>query len=112
MTWLMFPYIVANEGLEEEYKFAKEILDSRVKSYRDGLDLFPLAKFYWHASHALISWRMGDDEIARQHALAAMESAQAKRSGARYHPKMGLVGKQHQPAIDRLSELLGEGPRD
>ena len=108
MTWLMFPYLVASEGLEDEYDLAKEILNSRIEGNRDGLELFPLAKFYWHASHALLASRQGDCELAKKHAVAAMDSAQATRSGARYHPNMGLVGNQHQPVIDRLAELMGE----
>jgi len=69
-AYVEFPYMVAGDGIEDEYTFALQILEER----RDE-PMFPLDRFMWHASYALISSRCGDRERAIEHAKLALAAA-------------------------------------
>ncbi len=102
-AYVMFPYVVATEKIEDEYAFAIEVLDNR----QDDV-AFPLDRFMWHAAYALISSRRGDDSAARKHAQLATAAAEARKSGFRYHQNLGLVGKEHKPVVKELIRLATE----
>jgi hypothetical protein len=102
-AYVMFPYLVATKKIEDEYAFAIEVLDNR-----QGDVVFPLDRFMWHASYALISSRRGDDSAAKKHAQLATAAAEARKSGFRYHQNLGLVGKEHKPVVKELIRLAIE----
>jgi hypothetical protein len=70
--------------------------------------LFPVDKFKWHAAHALIQAAQGDRDSAKEQAIKALDAAKLNHSGFRYHPKLGLVGPEHEALRNRLLELSGE----
>jgi len=49
----------------------------------------------------------GDSEGAKQYAVTALSAAEKEHSGFRYHPTVGLVGKQDTNVSDRLHRLAG-----
>ena len=99
-TYLNFPYLVAKEKVEAEYKFALKVLSENADRAT-----FPLDHYQWNAAVALISYEQGDNEKSTEHATLALEAAQIKKSGFRYHPNMGLAGKEYKNEIKRLQEI-------
>lgn len=89
-AYVDYPYLVATLEIESEYENAILVLAG-------GLDslTFPLDYFKWRASKALI-------EQDGQEARRALESAEVKKSGFRFHQNLGLVGKEHEKTIKRL----------
>jgi len=96
-AYVMFPYWVAREKIEDEYAHALEVLDDRKDDIR-----FPLDRFLWHASYALISSQRGDESTTRKHAQQAVDAAEARKSGFRYHQNLGLVGKEYKAVVKTL----------
>ncbi len=101
-TRLELPFLIACDELSAEYDFALSVLEK-------GLDIaaFPVDYFLWHASKALIASVQGRHSEAREAAVQALEAAQVRRSGFRYHQNLGLVGEQHQQTIKNLIRLAG-----
>lgn len=99
------PYFVATEEVVEEYDFALDVLQNK----KDDLT-FPIDRFKWHASYALISSRRGDISAARSHAKQAIAAAEAKKAGFRYHQNLGLVSKEHKSVVKELIRLANERP--
>ncbi len=99
-TYLDLPYFIACQELSGEFEFAMSVL-------AEGLDsvTFPVDQFIWHASKALITSAQGDDPDAKGHARKALDAAQVRKSGFRYHQNIGLVGKEHQAVIKKLVRL-------
>lgn len=98
-----FAYLVSTEKLEKEYDYAVAVLDES----RDDI-AFPLDRFMWHASYALISSARGQEAVAKGHAVKAVAAAEAKKSGFRYHQNLGLVGKEHRPVVKTLIHLASD----
>ena len=98
-----FPYFVATQKIEKEYEYAVSVLNER------GDDVtFPLDRFKWQASYALISNIRGHRIAAKDHAIRAVAAAKAKESGFRYHQNLGLVGKKHKPVVKTLVRLAAD----
>jgi hypothetical protein len=95
-----FPYFVALEMLTGEFEFAQRVLDDR-----KGDLMFPLDRFLWHASYAIIEAYRGNQQVAARHAKEALSAAEVEKSGFRYHYSVGLVGDEHQPMIAKLDQL-------
>ena len=102
-AYVAFPYFVATKKIEKEYEYAVTVLDER----KDDI-AFPLDRFMWHASYALISSASGHEANAKDHALEALAAAEAKESGFRYHQNLGLVGKVHRPVVKDLIHLASD----
>jgi hypothetical protein len=92
-AYVDYPYIVATKGIASEYQNALSVL---IK-YQSRL-IFPLDKFKWHASFALINKDC-------EHATKALDVAKVKRSGFRFHQDVGLVGKEHVNVIKALCKV-------
>jgi hypothetical protein len=92
-AYVDYPYIVATQAIETEYKNVVDVLNK----YQCRL-MFALDKFKWHASFALIN----NDS---QHAKLALDAADVKRSGFRFHQDVGLVGKEHANVIKVLCKI-------
>lgn len=99
-AYVDYPFLVATRELEDEYDSALEVLETR----KDDL-AFPIRRFKWHASCALILSHRGDEYEAKKHAKQAIEAAEARRSRFRYHRDLGLVGKEHKPVVKHLVRM-------
>lgn len=102
-AYVDYPYLVATRKFEDEYDSALEVLDTR----KDDL-AWPISRFKWHASYALILSHRGNSSEAREHAKQATESAKARRSPFQYHRDLGLVGKEHNPVVKHLMRMATE----
>ena len=98
-----YPYLVATRQFEDEYDSALEVLETR----KDDL-AWPISRFKWHASHALILSNRGNESEAREHARQAIEAAEAKKSPFQYHRNLGLVGKEHKSVVKHLIRVATE----
>jgi hypothetical protein len=58
---------------------------------------------------ALIVSELGKSTEARQHARIALEEAAQEYSGFRYHPRVGLVGDEHEELRRQLARIASEG---
>ncbi|WP_282166092.1 hypothetical protein [Shewanella japonica] len=92
-VYVDYPYIVATQAIESEYSNVLSVLHK----YKSHL-IFSLDKFKWHASFALIN---NDPEQAK----LALDVAEVKRSGIKYHQDFGLVGDEHVNVIKVLYEI-------
>lgn len=99
-TYVDFPYFVALEMITAEFGFAQRVLE-----IRKGDLMFPLERFMWHASYAIIEAHRGNRQLASRHASEALSAAEVEKSGFRYHYSVGLVGDEHQPVIEKLDQL-------
>ena len=98
--YVEYPYLVASNGLEPEYPSALATLKERV-----GDLMFPLDTFKWHASFSIISLALSDLAMAKKHAGLALDAAQIKKSGFRFHQSLGLVGNDHRSTISKLHSI-------
>ncbi|MCU8553686.1 hypothetical protein M2F95_21450, partial [Vibrio vulnificus] len=92
-AYLDYPYLVATQKIESEYGEALSVLRERFEQLT-----FPLDYFKWHATIAIIN----HDGLEAQKAL---DVAQIKRSGFRFHKSLGLVGKEHERTICILRKI-------
>ncbi|MCP4976588.1 MAG: hypothetical protein GY931_10540 [Maribacter sp.] len=92
-TYVEYPYIVATRQIEREYEFALETLKMHV-----GRLTFPVDCFMWYASKALIE---NNPEFAQK----ALDAAEIKKSGFRFHQKLGLVGEEHAQTVKALFKI-------
>lgn len=92
-THVVYPYIVAIRHISTEYEHASHVLNT----YADRLS-FPLDYFRWHAAKALI-------ETDASHAKQALEAAEIKKSGFRFHQDLGLVGKEHENTNNKWGQM-------
>jgi tetratricopeptide (TPR) repeat protein len=99
-AYVDYPYLVATNRLASEYPDAKSILFERVRDV-----MFPLDKFKWNASLAIIEHESNNPDQARKHARAALEAAGTTKSGFRFHRRLGLVGNNHPPTIAILEKI-------
>lgn len=99
-AWSDYAMLVATQKLEQLFADALRVLAER----RDMLT-FPVEHFHWHAARALIHGAVGKNAEAREDALKALAAAGREHSGFRYHPKVGLVGSDHQGLMGELSRL-------
>jgi tetratricopeptide (TPR) repeat protein len=103
-AWSRYALLVAVGRLRHLYEDALKVL----LEHKPGPSAFPVDEFYWNAAHALISQDQGQTQIAKQHAAKALEFAELRHSGFRYHPQVGLVGQQHGALKSSLDKLLHE----
>ncbi len=101
-NYLNFPYFIACNELSQEYNYALSILEKKFENLT-----FPVDRFYWYASNSLIAANQNRNNDAIEFAKQALEAAQVKKSGFRYHQNIGLVGKEHQKVIKKLVKLVG-----
>ncbi|MEM9059945.1 MAG: hypothetical protein AAGD13_05740 [Pseudomonadota bacterium] len=94
------PYLIALNRVSSEYEFAICVL-------MEGYDraVFPIDHFKWHTAKALISGDEGRKEDAAVHAGKALEMAGVKKSGFRYHQRLGLVTEKYHGTLERLLDL-------
>jgi tetratricopeptide (TPR) repeat protein len=96
-AYLELPFQIAARRLRDRYAKALEVLGSSEHRL-----MFPVDRFRWHASLALISGDSGQRATAAMHAGKALEAAARDKSGFRYHPSVGLVGDRYHEVIKQL----------
>jgi len=99
-TYVEYPYFVASIGMASEFLSALSVLEERA-----GDLVFPVDVFKWHAAYSIISYALREIEAARTHAGMALDAAQIKKSGFRFHQSLGLVGKEHQATVSALRQI-------
>ncbi|TBW46393.1 hypothetical protein EZI54_23290 [Marinobacter halodurans] len=99
-AYILYPLTIVENRLRNLYRSANEILDA----HQDRL-MFPVDHFRWHAAKAIINADTGEKEIASSHAARAFEAAQIKKSGFRFHQKLGLVGKEYKGVVNELRAI-------
>lgn len=92
-----YPFLVATNNISSEYVDALAVLDERESDL-----VFPVSKFKWHAAKSLIHRALRNSDDSKQEAALALEAAQVKTSGFRYHQDLGLVGEQYKDAVAAL----------
>lgn len=99
-AYLAFPTMIVENQLKQHYGEALAVLDSNV----DRL-MFPVDFFRWHALVALIEEEAGNTEQASTHAAEALEAAQVKKSGFRFHQNLGLVGEENSWLVTKARSI-------
>jgi hypothetical protein len=99
-AFVEYPYLVATKGFREHYEAALSTLEERSKDLA-----FPVQRFMWHAAMSLIHAALEQKEMAQEHAGLALDAAQVKKSGFRFHQPLGLVGKEHEATVERLRTI-------
>jgi hypothetical protein len=99
-TYVEYPYLVASIGMTSEFSSALSVLEERA-----GDLMFPVDVFKWHSAYSIISHALQNSEAAKNHAGMALDAAQIKKSGFRFHQSLGLVGKEHQTTVAALRQI-------
>jgi hypothetical protein len=99
-TYVDYPYLVASAGIESEYSGALEVLQERV-----GDLMFPIDVFKWRAAYSIIAFAQHNIEVAKHHAGVALDAAQIKKSGFRFHQSLGLVGNEYKTTVSNLRKI-------
>jgi tetratricopeptide (TPR) repeat protein len=100
MAHLDFGWLVATTPLPDLYDEALALLGE----FTHGM--FPVDQYRASAIHALILDALGQRELARGHAVIAIQAAAARHSGFRYHAKLGLVKSPDKQVYEKLQTLL------
>jgi hypothetical protein len=87
-AYLELPLLVATRRLSQYYDRAIALLEAN----KDDL-VFPADRFTWNCALALIRSEQGDRRTALAAARTALAASSESRSGLRYHPELGLVGR-------------------
>ena len=95
-----YPFFIATQGISSEFIDALAVLDERKNEL-----VFPVSRFKWHAAKSLIFQIQRNTADAKQQATLALEAAQIRLSGFRYHQDLGLVGDKYKDAIAALREI-------
>lgn len=93
-------WLVVRQQMEAHYSEVLNILEHHV----DVL-LVPSHEFIYHAVLALINYDKGNNLTAKGSAEKALAAAEKTSSGLRYHKNIGLVGKQDDALMLRLTEI-------
>jgi tetratricopeptide (TPR) repeat protein len=101
-AWSDFVLVVAARNLQSYFEEALQVLEEH------GADFtFPVDAFQWHAAYALIREAQGNSQVAKKHAIKALDAAGRTHSGLRFHPQAGLVGNAYEDIKGRLLQLSG-----
>jgi hypothetical protein len=96
--------LVTTERITGLYGDALRVLEEN----KPDTTVFPLDGFLWNPARALIADAQGQVRDAQEYSIKALEFAEVRDSGFRYHPNVGLVGTQHETLKATLRRLAGE----
>jgi tetratricopeptide (TPR) repeat protein len=97
-----FPKLVAEKRLSREYDYALDILANR---FRPSDHHFPLDRYHWNGSNALIASELGHRVEAREFAERALQAAAQTESPFRYHRNVGIVRNSSDDFGRRVKRL-------
>jgi tetratricopeptide (TPR) repeat protein len=98
------PFLIAFKAIDRLHDRALEVLE-----LARSLLTFPVDHFRWHAAKALINSSCDQDVDAVLSACEALGWAEKEKSGFRYHPTIGLVGREYDDVTARLKLLCENG---
>jgi len=97
-----YPKLVAENRLSSEYDYAVDILANRFQP----MDLqFPLERYHWNGSNALIASELGHLAEAREFAERALQAAAQAESPFRFHRNVGIVRNSSDDFGRRIKRL-------
>ena len=96
-AFILYPFTIVENKLHHLYESADLVLET----HKCRL-MFPIDHFRWHAAKAIIEFSVGNKDIASTYAASALDAAQIKKSGFRFHQKLGLVGKEYRGTVKEL----------
>jgi tetratricopeptide (TPR) repeat protein len=102
-AWSRYTLLVATERLEHLFDDAMNVL----AQYKPHTAV-PLDGFLWNAANALIADNRGQHILAQEYATEALHFAELTRSGFRHHPRVGLVGGEHEKLKAELRRIANE----
>ena len=104
-AWLCYPLFLVENEIIEHYPRANSIL---IENYSESYLDFPLHKYWYNSAKAVLLQYSGDIEVAKKFASAAIDAAELKHSGLRYHPNLGLVDIAKSKIHPRLIQLISD----
>ncbi len=100
---LEFAMFVVRHSLKDLYGKVFDILtQDKIKM----LTLFPVGQYKACAALAIIADETGNKHEARKFAQKALDSAQVKDTGLKYHPTVGLVRDRGRKIQKRLEKIV------
>ena len=99
-AYLSLPMLFVEHDTKQHFEFGIELLNEYV-----GRLMFPIDYFRWHTAMAVFKYGLGDCTEASKQAGLALDAAQVKKSGFRYHQQLGLVGKEYKKTIKVLRAI-------
>jgi tetratricopeptide (TPR) repeat protein len=97
-----YPKLVAEHRLSSEYDYALDILATRFQPMDHQ---FPLERYHWNGSNALIASELGHKAEAREFADRALRAAAETESPFRFHRNVGIVGNSSDDFGRRIKRL-------
>lgn len=97
-----YPKLVAENRLSREYDYALHIL---ANGFQTTDHQFPLDRYYWNGSNALILSELGHLAEAREFAERALRAAAQTESPFRYHRGVGVVRNTSDDFGRRIKRL-------
>jgi tetratricopeptide (TPR) repeat protein len=101
-TALEFPWFIVEHELSDLYDEALQTLQAAHLA-------FPVQFFMAAAVRAFIAKSRSEHQNASRHAREALEAAGLTQSQFPYHRSLGIVGKEYQPIVARLSKFAAAG---
>ncbi|MBI2841669.1 MAG: hypothetical protein HYX75_25415 [Acidobacteria bacterium] len=99
---LDFAWWIAASGMRELFDEAMSVLD---EFSRDGGITFPASVYLAEGARALIQHARGDRDVASTHARRALDAAELKHTGLRYHPTVGVVRRRDEATHAMLTSI-------
>lgn len=97
-----YPKLVAENRLSAEYDYALDILANRFQPMDHQ---FPLERYHWNGSNALIANELGHFAEAREFAERALRAAAQTESPFRFHRNLGIVRNMSDDFGRRIKRL-------
>jgi tetratricopeptide (TPR) repeat protein len=99
-AYILYPITIIENKITELYYSANEVLDKN-----ENRLMFPVDYFRWYAAKAIIEFQMGNIELAKNHAAKSLDAAKIKKSGFRFHQKLGIVGEKYSGIVNELRAI-------
>jgi len=99
-AYLKLPCLIVDYHLEQHFHAAVGVLEEHIDR-----PMFPLDHFLWFGCMAILKEGLGKNSEAAKYAGLALDAAKIKKSGFRYHQRLGIVGKKHKKIIKVLRAI-------
>ncbi len=97
-----YPKLVAEHRLTDEYDYA---LDTSTNRFEPSDHAFPIERYHWNGSNALIASELGHAAEAQEFAERALRAAAELESPFRFHKHVGLVRSTDDEFGRRIKRL-------
>lgn len=104
-AWLLFPWYIVEHERHDLYDEAAATL---FEFSATRALTFPISQYRYFAVSALLCAHHGDVKAAKAFAQKAIAASNAKHSGFRYHPDVGLVNTTNTAVHQRVAELAAK----